>query len=310
MYKFYLTVSFLLLSFFSFSNPVDSARLTKKEEANLVKIFNRQLDSVERKLQFQTGTITLADGRVNFRVPEDFLFIDAAQSHYILEDLWGNLPDEEVAGMVVKKGFKVSKLDNDYSFVISFSDIGYVKDNINKELDHNALLGVMKSNMDASNETREALGINTMTVTGWAMVPNYDEYKKAVYWANKIAATGSEEEILNYNLRLLGRSGVIKINAVATMDQLTSIKQVLPLIISQTRFEDGQQYSDFIETSDRISDYSINELVSGKKAETKNWLSSFIMSWKLLTIMLLSIGGLWFGFSILKRKAMPVTSVR
>lgn len=301
-----LTALLLAASLAAQATPVDSIALQPKEEAQIYKSFNRQLDSIDKKLEFKTGQFLLADGKIRMTVPEDFLFIEGEQARFILEDLWGNYTDGEVCGMLVKKGFKVTRLINDFSFVISYSDIGHVQDKQDIELNHNDLLATLRQNMELSNERRIANGVNTMQVEKWALVPYYDAYKKAVYWANSIKVNGTDEEILNYNLRLLGRNGVIKINAVATMDQFPAIKQILPQIISQVRFPEGQQYADYKEGNDRKSDWSIRELIAGQTAVESH--ASIWHSWKLWGVLAIISVLAFSTFSNFKTKRTLATS--
>lgn len=309
MQKSLLTSLIIMGAFFANAAPPDSASLQPKEEARLYKQFNWQLDSTEKKIAYQAGVIPLAGGRVKLTVPVGFKFINAAQSRFILENLWGNMADVDVFGMIVKEDFKVTRLVNDYSFVISFSDIGYVPDQKDTDLDHAELLSTLKSNMEISNRSRIDHGVNTMTVEGWALVPYYDAYKKALYWANKIAVNGTDEEILNYNLRLLGKTGVIKINAVATMDQFPEIKRILPLIITQTRFDEGQKYGDFVKGRDTRSEWTINELIAGK-GNHGALFSAMLASWKLwLGLLVLGVAGI-AGLRLLKTNRLAMASVQ
>lgn len=309
MRKTFLTGFVLLSVLMANAAPPDTVALQPKEEARIYKQFNRQLDSLEKRIKYVTGQLSLAGGKVKLTVPDGFKFINAEQSRFILEDIWGNMVDTDVFGMIVKDGFKVSKLVNDYSFVISYSDIGYVADDKDIELDHAELLETLKANMEVSNETRIANGVNTLTVKGWALVPYFDAYKKAVYWANEIEVNGTDEKILNYNLRLLGKSGVIKISAVATMDQLPAIKQVLPLIITQARFENGEKYADFVRGKDQKSNWTVNELVAGRGLNN-HFLPAFLVSWKLwLAIACLAFAG-YAGFSIIKTNKLSMASVQ
>ncbi|ULQ52296.1 DUF2167 domain-containing protein [Flavihumibacter fluvii] len=309
MLKPVITGFFILNALFAAADPADSAAITPKDEAPLYKQFNKQLDSAEQSIEYMHGVIALAGGRVKLTVPEGFKFINAEQSRYILEDLWGNMEDKDVYGMLVKDNFKVTRLVNDYSFVISFSDIGYVPDNIDTDLDHAELLETLKSNMDISNENRITQGINTMTIEGWALVPYYDAYKKAVYWANQIGVNGTDEKILNYNLRLLGKTGVIKINAVATMDQFPEIKQVLPMIITQARFESGEKYVDFVKGKDTPGEWTITELVAGNRNSHGFW-SSLYSNWKLwLALIAFGVAG-YAGFSILKKTRLTMANAQ
>jgi len=309
MQKTFFTGLFLLGTLIAAATPPDSAALQPKEEARLYKQFNRQLDSAEKKIEYATGVIPLAEGRVKLTVPEGFKFINAEQSRFILENLWGNMQDQDVFGMIVKNDFKVTRLVNDYSFVISFSDIGYVQDQEDTDLDHADLLETLKTNMELSNENRVKQGVNTMTVESWALVPYYDSYKKALYWANKIAVNGTNEEILNYNLRLLGKTGVIKINAVATMDQFPEIKRILPLIITQTRFDEGQKYSDYVKGRDLNSEWTINELIAGK-GKNHGFFASILASWKLWLGLIILGGAAIAGIRMLKTNRLAMASVQ
>ncbi len=283
--------------------PLDSLTLQPKEEAGLLRRFSKQLDSIDRKIVFYTGHISLSGGNIQMTVPDGFLFIDGPQSRFILEELWGNMPDMEVSGMLVRDGFRATKLGNDHSFVLSYSDIGYVPDKKDNTLDHHDLLETLQENMESSNASRIEMGFNTLSVTGWVMVPYYDQYKNAVYWATRVRANGSDEEILNYNLRLLGRNGVIKISAVATMDQLPAIKQELPAIIAQTRFAPGAAYADFKPDADQQSDWNLRDMVAGRKQE-KGFFTRHQASLKWAGLLLLAggIGATVFGWSQKKKQ--------
>ena len=306
MRKLAVTSYALLFSICSMAFPEDSTTLLPQAEAPIIEKLNHQLDSLENQIKYHTGNIMLAGGKFNLRVPDEFLFIDAAQSRYILEELWGNLPDPEVAGMIVRKGFQPSKLINDYSFVIGYSDIGHVSVEKDAELNHTDLLANLKNNMLRSNESRLNMGLNTMAVSGWVMVPYFDHFKKALYWATRITANGTDEEILNYNLRLLGKTGVIKINAVATLDQLSDIKKNLPLIIAQTRFSAEERFEAFKEGTDRESKQNLTSLIAGTPQES--WYSKLKISWQVVFLVI----GLSFithrVFSNLKRKATPAAA--
>lgn len=59
------------------------------------------IDKLEASFQYQTGEIKLSDSIGTLKVPELFRFLDASQSRYVLEDLWGNPEDSAIIGMIV-----------------------------------------------------------------------------------------------------------------------------------------------------------------------------------------------------------------
>ena len=73
----------------------------------------------------------------------------------------------------------------------------------------------------------------------------------------------SAQHTLNYNIRVLGRRGVLVLNAVAGMDQLAMIRQQTPAILAATDFDAGNTYADFNSGTDKVAAYGLAALVAG-----------------------------------------------
>ena len=84
-----------------------------------------------------------------------------------------------------------------------------------------------------------------------------------MYWAKELKFDGSDENTLNYNIRLLGRRGVLVLNAVAGMEQLPAIQSATPTLLSMIDFQEGHRYSDFDSSSDKVATYGLAALVAG-----------------------------------------------
>lgn len=250
------------------AEPVDSIQTNITQPDKIVAEFKQQVDSLDQVLKFHSGKIKFAEQSVRLTVPANHYFIDAPQSKFILENLWGNAQDEEVLGMIVRSDFLPNETNNDYSFVISYSPTGYISSAERVEFDHNDLLHQIQEQLQASNKLRVEQGLNVLQAENWVMVPYFDNYKKALYWATELKVNGSEESLINYNLRLLGKDGVIKINAVGTMDQLGKIKQVLPYLLAQTEFLEGFRYNEYNADTVIESNWKLEELIAGKQKET------------------------------------------
>lgn len=61
-----------------------------------------------------------------------------------------------------------------------------------------------------------------------------------------MAFGGEAEHTLNYNIRILGRRGVLILNAVADMKQLPSIRKETRGVLSAVEFEEGHRYQDYL----------------------------------------------------------------
>lgn len=78
--------------------------------------------------------------------------------------------------------------------------------------------------MKEGNKARVANGYEEISLIGWASKPYYDNEKKILHWAKKLNFGGAEENTLNYNVRVLGRKGVLMLNAIANMNNLSDVK--------------------------------------------------------------------------------------
>jgi len=103
-----------------------------------------------------------------------------------------------------------------------------------------------------------------MELIGWAEPPRYDSATHKLYWAKELKFGNATGNTLNYNIRMLGRRGVLVLNAVASMDQLSQIEQKTPEILSAIDFNPGNRYADFSAASgDKVATYGLAALVAG-----------------------------------------------
>ena len=106
-------------------------------------------------------------------------------------------------------------------------------------------------------------GYPTVDLLGWAAQPHYDAATHKLYWAKKLKFEGEDSETLNYNIRMLGRKGVLELNAVASVDQLGEIDAQTPQILGMVDFKEGSRYADFDPKVDKVAKYGIATLVAG-----------------------------------------------
>jgi uncharacterized membrane-anchored protein len=78
---------------------------------------------------------------------------------------------------------------------------------------------------------------------------------------------------------MLGRGGVLVLNAVAGMSQLSEIEQATPKILAAVDFTPGHRYADFIPKSDKVAEYGLAALVAGTAIATAVKLGFFKGLW-------------------------------
>jgi uncharacterized membrane-anchored protein len=62
---------------------------------------------------------------------------------------------------------------------------------------------------------------------------------------------------------MLGRHGVLELNAIAGLNQLPEIDRQTPQILGMVDFKEGNRYADFDPKTDKVAEYGIAALVAG-----------------------------------------------
>lgn len=293
MKKHFLTVMALFLSCALFAGPGDST-VSKAESDKMLLI----LDSLS-KLKYETGVIKLSGGAVDLNVPEGFRFLNAKDSRFILTDLWGNPPDLKVLGMIFpENGGPLA--DSSYAFVITYDAIGYVKDEDADKIDYDKMLKELQEDEKKENEERKKLGYEPIHMVRWAAKPYYDKTNKVLHWAKELQFGNNEYQTLNYDIRILGRKGILSLNAVATTSELELVKRDIPKVLTMAQFTSGNAYKDFDSNVDEVAAWTIGGLVAGKVLAKVGLLAFF---GKFLKIILIGAGALGVGiYKFFKRK--------
>lgn len=213
-------------------------------------------------LRYEDGNIALPDASAHINVKPGFRFLGHDDARRVLEQYWGNPPDDSVLGMLVPDN---AGLDSDHSWavVVTYSDEGYVSDEDANEIDYDAMLKEMKSGTSEENEERKRAGYPSIELVGWAQPPRYDAASKRLHWAKELSFDGEKSHTLNYDIRVLGRSGFISLNAVASMDDLDLVNAGMNQVLPMAEFDAGQRYADFKPGTDKVAAYGLAALVGG-----------------------------------------------
>lgn len=245
-------------------------------------------------LKPQHGEITLRGGVAKIKLPEGFNYLDAQDSEAVLGKLWGNPNTSGTLGMITPKGFN-PLADESWAVVLTFVEDGYVKDDDAAKIDYSALLKQMQEGTAEANKERQKAGYPPVELVGWAAAPRYDAATHKMYWAKEIKFGDSAEHTLNYNIRMLGRRGVLVVNAVAGMSQLKQVEAATPALLAMVDFQDGHRYTDFTEKTDKVATYGLAALVAGGVAAKAGffkviWLGILAMK-KFVIFGLIAVAG-------------------
>ena len=234
------------------------------------------------------------------------VFLDGDDAERVLVQAWGNPPDEKPPlGMILPKG--VSPLaDESWAVTVEYEESGYVSDEDAADIDYDEMLEDLQDSAKTDNEWRAENGYEPIAIVGWASAPHYDAEGKKLHWAKEVKFGDSDEHTLNYNIRVLGRKGVLVLNFIAGMHQLPQIEESVPAVLAMTDFNDGNRYADFNPDLDEVAAYGLGALIAGKAAAKVGLLAAALVLLKKLWILpVLLIGWVWRRITGKKSEPKP-----
>lgn len=263
----FLLLVCVLTSLLTYAGKGDKKPKASPEIDSATLAINKYLkfaDSVNNAMQYKSGLVQLKDADAQLMVPSTFKFLNAEQSQYILHDVWGNPERKDVLGMLFPANGGPFA-DSSYAFIISFDAMGYVKDDDAKDINYDDMLKDIQKEEPEENKQRIAQGYEAIHMIGWAQKPFYDDKKKVLHWAKEFQfGAPSDNNTLNYEVRVLGRKGVLSLNAVASMSELGLVKHDIDKVLNIATFTEGNAYADFDSNTDKIAAWTIGGLVAGK----------------------------------------------
>ncbi|HCT40990.1 MAG TPA: DUF2167 domain-containing protein [Moraxellaceae bacterium] len=250
----------------------------------------------DASLNYRTGRIVLPNGKAELNLGDSFRYLSPADTDRLLVEAWGNPKSDPTQGMIIPAN--VSPLEaSGWGVVVEYEDSGHVSDADANDINYDELLVSMQKDTKANNEAREKAGFGSIDLVGWASKPYYDETAHRMHWAKELKFSESDGNTLNYNIRVLGREGVLVLNAISGMNQFAAIKPDLERVVRVAEFTPGNRYTEFNEATDRASEYGLAALVAGGVAAKAGWLAPILLFFKKFAVLLL-LGIGWLGKKI------------
>jgi uncharacterized membrane-anchored protein len=233
-------------------------------------------EEFEAKLGYQTGVVTLSGGIATIRLPESFRFIGPEGSARLLTEGWGNPAGaaDGVLGMLIPAG--VSPVTREgWGIAITYDEDGFVNDSDAGGIDYTKMLKEMQQDTVAANVERKKQGFEPVTLVGWAEAPSYDAAAHKLYWAKDLMFGTDSAHTLNYNIRILGRRGVLVLNAISDIGQLQSIRREARNLLPAIEFNEGHRYADYLPGKDKAATYGVAGLILGATAAKAGFFKLF-----------------------------------
>lgn len=220
-------------------------------------------------------------------VPDGYAFLDPAGTKR-LNVLMENPPDEADT-------YTLAPNDMKWTAFFDYDDVGYVKDD--EKLDPDDILSSVKQGTEESNKERRSRGWETLTLVGWQNKPQYDTQFKSLTWSFLARTDKTHDDVVNYNARILGRSGVMNVVLVSDPQALGQAVTDFKATLGGFAFTPGQSYTDF-RAGDRVAEYGLAALITGGVAAVAAKKGFFAVigtflaaAWKFILIGFAALGG-------------------
>lgn len=151
--------------------------------------------------------------------------------------------------------------DKTWVVFFSFDDVGYIEDAENEELDADEIYDGYRQGVKEQNKRLQAAGSTGYTLKGWKTKPHYEAATNTLEWC--LIAEIDGQTIVNHEIRILGRKGVMSATIACSPEELDRIA------LKETRqalegfsFESGESYAEY-QKGDKIAKYGLAALVAG-----------------------------------------------
>jgi uncharacterized membrane-anchored protein len=295
--KLLLSIITCCFPFFMVAETTDSSTV----EIDSMAVINAFLvqDSIVQSLDYKTGKINLSYDLATINVPEGFSFLEGKDAQYVLEEVWGNPADADVLGLLLPKG--VGLMDaGSWAIIYTYEQDGHIDDGDAADYDYAELLEEMKTQTLEGSAERVKMGYSAISLVGWAKSPYYDKTSHKLHWAKEIKFADDDNNTLNYNIRMLGRKGVLVMNIISGLDNMPTVEKNMNTILASTNFNAGNRYEDFDSKIDKVAEYGIGGLIAGGVLLKTGVLAKvgifLLKGWKIIA---LAVAGI---FAALKNK--------
>lgn len=214
-------------------------------------------DSARRQVEALPWQSAPSIGRIGTQaqisLQGDLRFLDSANSSKFLE-LNGNPPRRD--------NYVLAPKNLDWFAVFAFEQTGYIKDD--EKLEAGELLRVLKEQNEKGAEERKRLSLPGLRLTGWAVEPHYDLQTRRLEWGTQLVGDDGVA-LTNYTIRILGRSGVMRVILVSDDQSLKADIVALRKALLGFDFVPGERYAEF-KQGDKTAEYGLAGLIIGGAA--------------------------------------------
>jgi uncharacterized membrane-anchored protein len=245
------------------------------------------------QFKFTTGDVVLPNKVATLHLGEKYHYLSPEEANKLLV-AWGNPPDNVTQGAILPADVNPFS-ETGWAVFLTYLDEGHVDDSDAAKIDYDDMLKDMKEGVEDNNDARKKAGYPAIHLIKWAEPPRYDAAVKKLYWAKEIKSDTSTSHALNYDVRVLGREGVLSMEAVAPIDMLEQVRADMRPLLDRAEFNEGYRYAEFNSKTDKLAEYGLGALIAGGVAAKLGLfakLGALLLAFKkIILVGIVAIGG-------------------
>lgn len=271
-----------------------SAQIVKAETTRPARTKDHVGAAIRRLHWIKGPTTVKLFNLASINVPAGYVFLNP-QDNEKFQVIARNIPEPNQ--------YLLAPQDLSWFSNFSYDQTGYVRDD--ETIDSGAILSSITRGTEDSNPQRREQGFPEMHILGWKQAPHYDLETKRLEWAID-GRNSNNDDVVNLNVRILGREGVTSAVLVADPQQLATAASQFKSALTSYRYDDGRGYAEY-KPGDKIAEYGLGALIAGGAAavatKTGLWKTILVAAaagWK---FVLAGIAALFAGVAkLFKRK--------
>lgn len=236
------------------------------------------------------AVVDLGKDLAELSINENYIFADSEDTKKIMEYMGNPLTNNEI-GFIAP-----NDATQKWFIVFDYLPIGYVRDDEKDSIDSDAILKAIKEGTQQANKIREKNGFAPLIIKSWQNKPYYDANTHNLTWT--LLAEQDGAELVNHNVRILGRHGYISVVLVTDVPTLSACRAQLDEIVSDITYKQGKSYAEYVQ-GDQVAKYGLTALIAGGAAATATKFGLFKVIAKAWKAILIAVFGF---FAALKKK--------
>ena len=227
------------------------------------------------------GKMPLGDSIAQLQLQDEEAFLDSPQTIKLLQKL-GNPTSGKEVGMVGPVAD-----EEQWLALFEYEASGYVKDDEKDKIDADELLEHIKEGTEESNDFRKEHGSPGLHVVRWLQPPHYDARTHNLEWGI-LARDDNGGEIVNYQVKVLGREGVMAVTLMDKPERIETSKASFRKVLERFSYQPGKTYAEW-RPGDKVAEYGLTALVVGGGAAVAAKLGLFGYIGKLIKPILVGL---------------------